>query len=273
MKIQYNKFVPYYGNKTTETPVIFKYVNDTKTFVDVFGGSGSVGVCYKELNPKTKVIYNDNNERVYRLINIFRNRLVYDEIEKWNDYGKIRKKQFDTEEECKEDFYNLFNSIESDDMKLVVMCLYSTYCSYVLSDDKRQFIVHYKNLKGKWGVERRVIHHDNYYETYNKLEEICNLDYKSILKKYKNNKSATLYLDPPYLPKKVSYGNGFNDKDLDYIIEYMKDCKCKVILNPNYNDYYKNKIETNNHLVLKEIYDKQYRARGKNKDKHCIISN
>ena len=36
----------------------------------------------------------------------------------------------------------------------------------------------------------------------------------------------------------------------------MKYCKCKVLLNPNYNSYYIEKLKLNNHLLLNKISSK-----------------
>lgn len=68
-----------------------------------------------------------------------------------------------------------------------------------------------------------------------KKSTISNLDYKDILKIYENDESCFLFLDPPYIfSNNKSYSSQLEDPDntdMLYILrDYMKSCKCKVML-------------------------------------------
>ena len=42
-----DRYIAYYGNKKKEINLILKYLPFSHTFIDVFGGSGVVGISYK----------------------------------------------------------------------------------------------------------------------------------------------------------------------------------------------------------------------------------
>ena len=102
-----------------------------------------------------------------------------------------------------------------------------------------------------------------------------NFDYKIILDQYRDNKDAFLFLDPPYMfSNNMSYakqcgtdGNDNTDMVL-VILDYLKTCKCKVMLIINklhildhlFKDYKKGEYTT--------IYKLSNRL-----SKHLIITN
>ena len=64
---------------------------------------------------------------------------------------------------------------------------------------------------------------------------ITNTDYKSVLEHYKADPSSFVFLDPPYLfSNNATYFSQNEDTDMTdiivYIHEYLKNCKCKVML-------------------------------------------
>jgi site-specific DNA-adenine methylase len=106
-------------------------------------------------------------------------------------------------------------------------------------------------------------------------------DYMTLFKKYKNNKNALLFLDPPYLSSCNQYYYTYDVKDHNNnkiiidntklfidILNLLKTAKCKIItiINDNcltryiYKDY------------IKKTYDVVYRRTNK-KTKHLIITN
>ena len=95
-------------------------------------------------------------------------------------------------------------------------------------------------------------------------------DYKVITDKYKDDKQAFLFIDPPYLLTDSSQYQ--NQKDLTdivvHLIEYIKTCKCKVMIvinSSSINKYlFKDYIKT----TYKRIYQ-----HTKNKDELMVVTN
>eukprot|EP00121_Abeoforma_whisleri_P001751 Awhi_evm1s1562 len=80
-----NTFIPYGGNKRKEIDTINKYLPEKfNTFVDVFGGSGSVGISVKEVRNCT-VVYNDYNKELFNVIKMLRSGGLNDEIREFNE--------------------------------------------------------------------------------------------------------------------------------------------------------------------------------------------
>jgi DNA adenine methylase len=98
---------------------------------------------------------------------------------------------------------------------------------------------------------------------------LSNIDYTIILEKYKNDDNVLIYLDPPYY---CSFNKGYVSDNSDYIyiyiLEYIKICKCKIILSAKSNpiiDYL-----FKDYILLK--YNKLYSITKRNAQ-HLIISN
>ena len=88
------KFIPYFGNKRKEIHHIIPYLPDNiATVVDVFGGSGCVGISIKEHYPESQLVYNDNNNKVIKLIKLlksYKNILSKDDME-FNDDQDMKR--------------------------------------------------------------------------------------------------------------------------------------------------------------------------------------
>lgn len=102
---------------------------------------------------------------------------------------------------------------------------------------------------------------------------IHNDDFKDILDKYKNDKNALLFLDPPYVNMFNNHYKNCNylDDTIDYIfiiLDYLRVAKCKVILSYNYCKIIQ--FIFNGYIVSN--YDHTYKV-NKKKNVHCIISN
>jgi DNA adenine methylase len=63
------------------------------------------------------------------------------------------------------------------------------------------------------------------------------LDFRDVLKKYKDKENAFLYVDPPYFG--VSYYNsGFSEKDHEELLFLLKTAKAKWLLSGYKNELY-----------------------------------
>jgi site-specific DNA-adenine methylase len=91
--------------------------------------------------------------------------------------------------------------------------------------------------------------------------KITNQDYIDIIEMYKDNENGFIYIDPPYLDSYNATYNTYQNKNTDeenniidntkiYIdlLEYLKNCTCKILFSINsnavtkylYKDYIKN---------------------------------
>jgi len=267
-----NKFIPYFGSKRKETDIILPYVYPSKKTIDVFGGSGSVGISIKQEHPTT-LIYNDVNENLIELIKVLKknNKNL---VKNWNKNTTI--KTFKTKNDAEKFLNNKLNKT-NDDLKYIVLCLYSHMNTfYILDRDFSLGVIKQSNGSFRLGLNKID---ENYFETYKNINKIISKDYKQVLKTYCNDSNAFLYLDPPYLNNKggqnAKYDKGFNEEDIDDIFDFMDNCDCMVMLNVNYDKIYKEKVKEykNTNIILKKCYSGNYSAKGGNKYKHCIITN
>ena len=261
------KFVPYMGNKNKDIDIIKQYIPSFKCIVDVFGGSGCVGISLKQDN--TRLVYNDNGKKIIKLIKIIRRLDRYiDYIEEWNnDKDYIRCKDVN---ECRERIMTKIMSIENEDFRFLIMCFHSIFGNYIIKEDI-PFTPICDLYKGLYKGRQVKIDFNTLYDTYKKINKVEHKDYKKVLKEYKNCVDTFLYMDPPYLNTKFNYNNSFNNNDVEYIFQYMRECDCKVMLNVEYKTYKDYITKYNMNCLL--IYDYTYNTAGKNNNQHCIITN
>lgn len=121
---------------------------------------------------------------------------------------------------------------------------------------------------------------------------ISNLNWVDIIEKYKDDENVFIYLDPPYLSSFNGYYISFNEHLNDNntiidntkmyidILNYLKNCKCKILFSINNNSITKhiykefinntyNKIYSQSHIKNNDDEKKYY---SKNED-ILIISN
>lgn len=267
------KYIPYFGSKSRELDTILKYANNIDTVVDVFGGSGCVGININSKNTNSKnIIYNDTNPRLIQLVSILKNpsKKLISDTNKWND-TITQKTRFQSQQECKDYFEYHLNQVTNKKLVFLIKCFYSNFNGYYTYQKKDFQLGTRKRGKGdeiEYALSIQRIELEKYHNTYKNIDTITCEDYKVVLHKY-NKKGYLLYLDPPYindnsLKNLKDYTNHFDTNDMDYIFDFTKTCKCKIILNVPYNSDYSG---------IKEIYEGQYMARGRNKFTHCIIGN
>lgn len=242
-------FQSYQGSKIKDLPFIIQY--QPKTFnkvIDVFGGGGSISYHY--LMQGYKVVFNDVDKNVYEYMKMIKN----------DEYKAFMKKiKPITEEE--------FKTLKEKENKSLL----------------ERFIVNANSFKGIGLLYGKRKLKDGTYKTEfrnifnpkrlkllddikDKLKnlEIHNEDYKKILEKYKNNKNAFVYLDPPYLTKGMNgYDAVFTTTDIDYIINFMKTCKCKVMLHVDLSGHTLLNLKD----MLRHMYPKNYDLKNGIKDK------
>lgn len=234
------------GNKTNDLKY-FKHMipNDCSKIVEPFCGS-----CAMTLN-----IFPDHENNQYHFndidVNVFN---VIDDIQGYIDFKETMKTE-----------YASFKSNNSStiDWKNHVKTINNKF---------KELYIQEKFVRGSLFKDSIANYNPNHISIFEKATKTNN-DYRTVLEQYKDNSNAFVFLDPPYL---FSDNSGYvpqqEEEDmtdiLPYILEYLKTCKCKVMLIINdlkilrylYNDF------------IKGDYKKIYQL-SKKKTKHLIITN
>lgn len=235
------------GSKQNDIKYFSNLLPDSEIIVEPFGGSFAVSkFYYKDIN-KYKFHINDLDTMLYYIYTHYQTYL--DTLNVINEHGKSLEGNFN-------------GKVMQD---------------YIISLDCNENIKTYiiKNFIIKGSIFRGYLN-DNFDENERNILNnalFTNLDYKEVFDKYKDDPNAFLFLDPPYL---FSDNSGYYPQKenadmtliLIHILEYLKVCRCKVMLVINklniieylFNDY------------IKGEYNKRYQI-SKKKMKHLIIIN
>jgi DNA adenine methylase len=253
--------ISYQGSKRNELNIIQEYEpKQYDEFIDVFGGGANVSLFYLKKNKK--VVYNDINKDICDLLIILKdldktNNLI-------NEYNNI----------CKNNNEDFFYKVYDKKIDITPSCrlvYLSCVCFRSMINNRMP-----KINNGIIAKPKNI----NYYTKYNTILKdvnILNQDYKEILNQYKDDENKFLYLDPPYVEKKINeYGVNFTINDLLHIKEFFKVCKCKILLHIDFTGWtYFNFKE-----YIKYVYPIRYGMSNKKKDVkdiyqkyHCIINN
>jgi site-specific DNA-adenine methylase len=240
-----------HGNKTTELklllPIIEPQINEKSIFVEPFCGSCVVSYAIFKKN-KIKFHINDlDKNRIDFYLN------MRDE-EKRNELYNIEK---EIVEQGSEKYYEVIK-------KGIQKAVMNEYIPFVISRRIHSFRI------GLFPTTKKIILKEisEGWVDFFQSSKISNNDFRIIMKDYKNNENAFLYLDPPYMDSFNScYSDYYNSKTYNedysvkdntemyiFLIEYLKTCKCKVLFSINdcaltryiYKDY------------IKETYNKMY---------------
>jgi len=135
----------------------------------------------------------------------------------------------------------------------------------------------YSNSKYHYIHRRKHENYDDFHITNNffKNAHISCLDYTDVLNQYKNDATAFLFIDPPYLDSFNVCYKSFNQKTSNDntrifvdLVKYIKSCKCKVMIILNDNALVRYLFDG----YIKSSYDKIYQF-SKRKAVHLVITN
>lgn len=272
------KILTYTGAKYKELEQLDPFINnllnreDYNQFVDVFGGSGCVGLYFQEKYN----IENHYNDKDKHLTNFYKNFFTDEEIVEIENLVKEYKNMTNDEK------YKFFFDVRDEKIKFNPTIRYwilTKLCFRGMINDTYDI---YPNMrKNKQGVnimeDRFNIDKDkiNQFKNIISKSQITNLDFKECMNIYKDNEKAIVYLDPPYVKRGgVGYSHSIIRGDLEWIKDFMDNCKCKVILNIDYT-------ADTREVIFKEYYrycyDYKYTAKkymeNVYKDYHCIFMN
>lgn len=253
-----NSPIKWVGGKRKEIKYFEKYIPEFNTYVEPFVGGGAL---YWHLEPKQAVI-NDINTHLINFYQVLR------------DYPLQLSNGVKSYTNTKEEFDSVVKVLNDKEHK---------------NNIELAEIFYYINktcFSGKWRVNKKGKFNSSYgyykADNYKKLPveasdllkrtEIHNQDYKDIMEKYKNDNSAFIFLDPPYLECDTFYTETQKFENIyEYISNYTQETKAKLMLIVKENEYIRNMFSK---YIIDE-YDINYRhnAVSKKLHKHLIITN
>lgn len=286
-----NSPLNYTGNKFKLLNQLIPCLIETEVFVDVFAGSGLVG-----LNSKSKkIILNDNNSITVDLLNYFKNNTGEDIIK---NMDKIIKKygftdtnknglHFYPEEKHeglskynKEPFMKLKNDYNNkpDTLKLFALIVYG-FNHYIRFNNDGLYNVPVGKVDYSKSLRKKTIEYCDAFK--NKEVKIKCLDFKD--KDLYLNKDAMYYFDPPYLITQAPYNalwKESDEKDLFNLLDELNSKGIKFALsnvvesNGKVNELLKEWSKKYNIIYLDRKYlNSNYRKKNITVAKEVLITN
>jgi DNA adenine methylase len=249
--------VSFFGSKRKEIQYIEN--NQPKDFnkvIDVFGGGGNVSLYYHQNGHVT--IYNDIQKYLCDLMNTIQNKKTVDEL-----LNKIEILDVDIDEKKIVTLRDEF--IKKPLLENYILLLRHSMRGMIYSGrlqirkDKKTGL-YIKETRGKYN---KLLLYPILFEK--KKMKVTNLNYLDILNKYKDDKNAFLYLDPPYISTTCDqfYGKDiFTEKDIHIIKRIMDDksYKCNILLHIEFIGYTYDLFKDH----IKVYYPKKYSIKTTN---------
>lgn len=264
------------GKKTKLVPNIIENIklNNNTIWIEPFLGSGEV---LFNVNP-SKAVVSDNN------------RLIID------FYQKIQKKEITSElvrcfleehgrklQEIGEEYYYKMRDTFNKTLDPLYFLFLNRSCfnGMIRFNSKNEFNVPFCKKENRFAkayitkivnqvkkIEEIILSHGNNWEF------IC-CDWKETFNKYKNNKNAFFYFDPPYINRYSDYFNKWEEKENDDFFTTIKKNKINFILSNWYSNSYRNNeviintFENDKYDILK--IDHFYHVGGKQTNRNSIV--
>ena len=279
----------YMGNKYDLLPELlprFPRKEEVETFIDLFGGSGTVSLNV----PYDNIIYNELNDNIVELLSMLKNNTSEDIINHIED----RIKEFDLPklscdvrvshytEELKQKsnenylkFRKSYNDSLDKDYKDLFTLTFFSFCNLIRFNSKSEFNMPFGNRC--FLEEHKQLIMDSNYVLNKKNIIFKNENAFDLLKsiKYENDKTF-IYLDPPYSNTMAIYNEsrafgGWNiDDDLKLFAELdrlhtlgIKWCMSNVLENKGKNNNHIKEWADKNGYEIIYIEDKSYASLGK----------
>lgn len=255
-----HSFFPYIGGKLRLSNKIIELIPKHTVYIEVFGGSAKVLL---NKSPSKIEIYNDYNKHLANLFYV--TSLKFDEfIEKINRIAYSREIFYQFREDVRNSKIK-----ELGDVDLAVKTYYLLHisfsgdlqaCSFSLSTVNNKAKIFFRGLDKLYAIQERL-----------RNVVIESLDFRDMLKKYKDKEDTFLYIDPPYYG--VSYYNSnFSEKDHKELLSLLKTSKAKWLLSGYANDLYDNMLKDFHRIEIPAVkHSYGVTANSKNKDKPRAI--
>jgi site-specific DNA-adenine methylase len=258
-------YFSYAGSKRKEIREFIDLIdlNNYENIIEPFGGSLAFSRYIYNLYPNKNFFVSDiNDELIYFCNNFYKKKeyIIDNAIIKINEINN--KIDYDN-------YINKNQQMDNDENFLTWYLLRRSYYNI------RQGLYPSNNRKPKFiKYNDKTINVDNFF----KKVEYKNQDYKIYMEKFKNDESALIFLDPPYINSCNEFYSNQNIKTKDinkqfdelweYLYNYFNNCKCKFILIVNDNFFMRLSFSK----WFKKSYHKKYEA-TKKETRHNIFSN
>ena len=189
----------YSGSKDTLLPIIFKQLpKHVGTFVDAMGGAFNVGANVFATN---KVVYNEYNENVYKIVEML---ITKDSNELINDINDIVNR-FELKKKAKDEYIALrehYNNNDNSPLNLFTLQIYA-FQNMIRFNNSKKMNTPVGNNEFNEGTRERIVNFKvnspNFELKHGKYEEI-NID--------EFPKDTVFYFDPPYFITSAEYNDG-----------------------------------------------------------------
>lgn len=216
---------PYVGSKTRSLANLIPHLPYTDTWVDAFGGSGSVTLARRKCKFE---VFNDRHAGIVSFYRCLRNRAMKDAL-----YDRLEMTVY-----AKEEFVwcrDTWDHHELDDVERAARWFYMVSSSFGgVGRNWGRAKVDRATIAGKF--RERLVLFEDIHRRFTHVQ-IDNLDWRTVLKDYDSH-STVFYLDPPYYGKNVYAHNMAKDEHIEMCTRIFK-CEGFVALsgydNPIYN--------------------------------------
>lgn len=226
-------FFPYLGGKFYLLDELLKLIPEHRIYVEPFGGSGKL-ILNKE--PAYIEVYNDYNKHIANLFYVVT--FKFDEF-----FEKVNRLVF-----SKEIYKKIVEELENTELKELgdVDIAVKTYFKLNATFAGQQKSKAFKGLPFTRSYSRQLFKNiDLLPEIHGRLKNVIieNLDFKKLIKKYKDIEDAFIYLDPPYFGAEHYYSVKFTTEDHKALLDLLKNSKAKWLLSGYPNELYDTELK------------------------------
>lgn len=230
---------PYIGGKSSHIKWLDPlFPKDSKTFVEVFGGAGWVGVKSKSiLSAKTR-IYNDFNPFIANIHECFRTKQT-ELLQQLEDYPKSDRTLY---LKFQQDIFgpNAPQSIKMPDVELAAKYLYlqtQIFSGVTLSVNSPVYfcdVASNGKYASKYDAVKNKLKNPRFTDRLSEVSVVENMDCIDLIKKY-DSPDSFFYVDPPYFKKEYLYTHDFPREKHEELADTLKNCKGRWLL--SYYDF------------------------------------
>jgi DNA adenine methylase len=225
-------YFPYLGGKFYMLNKLLKLIPAHRIYVEVFGGSAKL-LLNKE--PAKIEVYNDLDRRIANLF--------YTTTFKFNEFEEMVNRLIYSREIYNEIVNDINNAVveELGDVELAVKSyfkLHSTFSGQLSSKSWRTTFTKPLSREFFNNIDKLTLIHE-------RLKNViieC-LDFRKLLKKYKDVEDAFIYVDPPYVGVPDYYGIKFTEQEHKDMLSLLKEVKGRWLLSGYANPLYDEELK------------------------------
>lgn len=200
--------LPFQGQKRnwiTDFSQAIKSCPSDAVYLDVFGGSGILSNCVKNIHPSATVVYNDFDNYSHRLSLIPTTNKIINDIRKLDGLGEHNHRM---SAEVKESILSIISNYDHDDVDFLTLSANLLFSlSYMRTFDEFK----------KPAFYNCIVKSDYNADGYLTGVKVESLDYRKLIEKYKSQ-NPIIIADPPYLSTEVG---GYKDVNYWSLFDYL----------------------------------------------------